>query len=259
MDRWPPSFRKRRFLLVTCTRGDIRLGGWYFGAPAVRLGLMASATLVGAICVLASAATATVLSIAAAFTDGGGVASSVQELVITPHIQEEEYCRDQGIDQLRLTLGFTFSNRGDRPLIVPVLTRLSEVRVEADPMKPIRLRYKLSAPQGISGAIYATATPSPTLFYVLSPGQSREGMSQFTVFGIAPRGTRAKRGVLSPGEYKIVVDLNLGARLPSDIPVSKDHWSDVGTLVLGMTPAVPMQLKLADPRHAVCVTPRLIL
>jgi hypothetical protein len=197
---------------------------------------------------------------AASFADRAGVATSVQELVITPHIEEEEYCRDRnGIDQLRLTLGFTYMNRGARPLIVPILTRLSEVRIKADEQILMQFRHKLRDLEGISTTIYTTEAPSPTLFFVLSQGQSRVGIQQLIILRIAPRGTRRKRGILSPGEYRLEVDLNLGARLSNDPAVSSDQWKGVGTLVLGKTAAVPMQLKIAEPRDANCVTPRSIL
>src|ERR1035438_4283823 len=186
--------------------------------------------------------------------------TSVQELVITPHIEEEEYCRDRnGIDQLRLTLGFTYMNRGARPLIVPILTRLSEVRIKADEQILMQFRHKLKDLEGISTTIYTTQAPSPTLFVVLSQGQSRVGIQQLIILRIAPRGTRRKRGILSPGEYRLEVDLNLGARLSNDPAVSSDQWKGVGTLVLGKTAAVPMRLKIAEPRDAHCVAPRLIL
>ena len=222
---------------------------------------MLQAINVSIICALGSAATVMAPSTrTASCADKAGVATSVQELTITPHIEEEEYCRDRnGIDQLRLTVSFTYMNRGPRSLIVPILTRLSEVRSKTDERMLMRFRHKLRDLEGISATIYTTEAPRPTLFFVLSLGQSRVGMQQLIILRIAPRGTRPKRGILSPGEYRLEVDLNLGARLPNDPAVSSDLWKGVGTLVLGKTASVPMRLKITEPRHAHCVTPRMIL
>jgi len=222
---------------------------------------MHDAFIVSLVFALGSAAPVKALSARTSlYADEAPAAGPADQLVITAHIVEQEYCRDRsGIDQLRLKLGFTYTNRGADPLIVPFLTRLSEVRVKLNERMLIRFRHKLKDAESISPEIYTTEAPSPTLFFVLSQGQAREGAQQLIAFRIAPRGTRPRRNTLSPGEYQVEVDLNLGARLPSDPPVSADQWKAVGSLVLGKTTSMPMRLQVADPSHAACVTPRLIL
>lgn len=91
-------------------------------------------------------------------------------LVITPHVEEEEYCRDRnGVDQVGLYVGFTYSNQGSQPLVVPILARLSEFTIHGEHLsKPLRVRNKLSSLDGVSPEVYRT----PHWFWVLSPGQS---------------------------------------------------------------------------------------
>lgn len=190
---------------------------------------------------------------------GDGVAQGSPDLLITAHVDKEEYCRSNGLDQVRLTIGFTYLNRGIRTLIVPMITRVSEVQVQGEMGKPFRVQHKLHKFEGISPAIYATPAPSPNWFYILSRGQSREGMPQLTILRLAPVGARARRGVLAPGQYRLAFHLNLGSRLPGDPYIAPNRWTDVGTLVLGKTPTEPLALKVSEASAVPCSPPRLIL
>ena len=193
--------------------------------------------------------------------DDAGAVATGPNLLITPHLTEEEYCRDRnGLDQIRLTVGFTYRNRGALPLIVPIVTRLSELRIEAHRLtKPIRVRYKLKAVDGVSPEIYRTQMPSPKLFWVLSPGQSQEGVPQSVALRVVENGTYAEHRILSPGEYRLEFDLNLGSRRPNDPEVSADRWVDVGILVLGKAPSESIPLNVGEPKRVRCTTPRGIL
>ncbi len=181
------------------------------------------------------------------------------DLLITAHVTKEEYCRSNGVDQVRLTVGFTYLNRGEQTLIMLLVTHLSEFQVQGEMGKPFQIRRKLHDLEGISPAIYTTPAPSPTLFYVLSRGQSREGMPQSVIFRLAPAGARAGHGVLTPGEYRVAFNLNLGSLLPGDPYVPPNRWSHVGTLVLGATPTEQLVVKVSEANGTPCSPPRLIM
>ena len=181
-------------------------------------------------------------------------------LVITPQVEEEEYCRDRnGVDQVRLSVRLTYSNQGSEPLIVPILARLSGFTIHGEHLsKPIRVRHKLSTLDGISPEVYKTVIPNPHWFWVLAPGQSRGGVRQFVVLRLAENGTSAKRG-LHPGEYRFEADLNFGVRLQHDPIVLADRWKEIGNLVPETVHSDAITLKVGGAKHSRCITPRAIL
>jgi hypothetical protein len=189
-----------------------------------------------------------------------GVVVGSEDLLIRPHVEQEEYCRDRnGADQVRLTVGFSYLNKGSRPLVVPIVTRLSEVQVHADGMKPIRLRYGLSKLQGISPAIYTESEPNPKLFYRLSPASTQEGMHHVVVLRVLAHGSKPTRSAVGPGVYRLAFRLNLGSRLPGDPYVSSDHWRDAGVLIVGGTPTEAIAIRISERSTATCQQPRLIM
>jgi len=208
--------------------------------------------------------TAAVLTpdVASAYTleDDANVVVTVEDLQITPHVEKEEYCQDRsGVDQVRLTVGFTYANKGSRTIIVPIVTRLAEVQVHGEAMKPLRLPYKLSKLQGISPTIYTAPEPSPELFYLLSPGRSQEGLQQLVILRLAARGAKSKRSALSPGEYRLGFDLNVGSRLPNDPYVPSGRWKDTGVLIVGRHPAEAIRIRISEANATPCQPPRVIM
>src|SRR5258706_8251689 len=135
-------------------------------------------------------------------------------LTVRSQIVKEEYCQQRdGRKLLWLTLGFTYENHGTRPLILPIFSRLSAVRISTDRATIVQGRYKWKAGAGISQEIYATSMPSLKMFYIVQPGKSQQSVEHLHAFVIASSGSRAKRGIVRPGKYDMRIDVNLGLRL----------------------------------------------